>query len=76
MGKKINILHLENQLADAFMIKSLISKGFGSFDYYFIDNETDFIKTLEEKKIDIILSDYELPDFSGSDALLVAKSHS
>ncbi|MCX6268637.1 MAG: response regulator [Bacteroidetes bacterium] len=73
MENKISILHLEDQLADSVIIKSMISKAFGTFDYYFVDDEDSFIKALEEKKIDVILSDYELPDYSGSDALQLAK---
>jgi PAS domain S-box-containing protein len=74
MENKICILHLEDQEADSILIKSLISKGFDSFDYYFVDDEASFIKALEERKVDVILSDYQLPDYSGSDALLVAKN--
>lgn len=75
MEDKISILHLEDQVADSILIKALISKWFTSFDYYFVDDEPSFIKALEEKKIDVILSDYELPDYSGSDALLLVKKH-
>ncbi|MEI6436632.1 MAG: response regulator, partial [Bacteroidota bacterium] len=73
MENKISILHLEDQAADSILIKSLISKWFNSFDYYFVDDEATFIKAREAKKIDVILSDYELPDYSGLDALLAVK---
>ncbi len=73
MEDKISILHLEDQIADSILIKSLICKWFSAFDYYFVDDEPGFIKALEEKKIDVILSDFELPDYSGSDALLLVK---
>ena len=73
MEKKISILHLEDQEADSILVKALISKGFSSFDYYLAEDETDFIKALEEKKIDVILSDYQLPDYSGVEALAYAK---
>ncbi len=73
MENRISILHLEDQEADSILIKSLISKWFNSFDYYFVDDEDSFMKALEEKKIDVILSDFELPDYSGSDALLLVK---
>jgi len=74
MKDKISILHLEDQVADSVLIKSLIWKEFPSFDYYFVDNEQNFLLALQEKKIDIILSDYQLPDYSGAEALLVAKN--
>jgi len=74
MEKNISILHLEDQIADSILIKSLISKGLDSFDYYFVDKEADFIEALKEKKIDIVLSDYQLPDYSGADALIFSKN--
>jgi PAS domain S-box-containing protein len=74
MQNLISILHLEDRQADSILIKSEIRKGFASFEYYFVDNEVDFLKILLEKKIDIILSDYSLPDYSGSDALSAVKS--
>ncbi|MEI7725483.1 MAG: response regulator [Bacteroidota bacterium] len=73
MENKISILHLEDQVADSILIKSMISKWFSSFDYHFVDDEASFVKALEEKKIDVILSDFELPDYSGSDALLLVR---
>ena len=74
MKTNIAILHLEDQLADSILIKTLISKGLKSFDYFLVDDETTFLKVLAEKKIDIILSDYQLPDYSGGEALNVAKN--
>ena len=74
MKNKISILHLEDQSADSILVKSLISKEFSSFDYYLVDNEKDFLLALKEKKIDIILSDFQLPGYSGSEALIVAKN--
>ena len=75
MENKISILHLEDQEADSFLIKSIIGKWFNSFDYYFVDDEPGFIQSLKEKKIDIILSDFEIPGYSGSDALLHVRKH-
>ncbi|MCX6252850.1 MAG: PAS domain S-box protein [Bacteroidetes bacterium] len=75
MEKKISILHLEDQEEDSVLVKALISKGFSSFDYYFAEDEKDFIEALQEKKIDVILSDYQLPDYSGEEALVFAKNY-
>ena len=46
MDKNISILHLEDQEADSILVKSLISKWLHTFDYYFVDDEADFIKAL------------------------------
>jgi PAS domain S-box-containing protein len=45
------------------------------FDYFFADNEQDFIFLIKNQNIDIILSDYHLPDYSGTEALIFAKSN-
>ena len=73
MPMNISILHLEDLEADSILVKSLISKGFSSFDYYFVEDEAGFLKALEENNIDIILSDYQLPDYSGAEALIASK---
>ena len=51
MEKLIQILHLEDGQADSILIRSEISKGFSSFEYYFADNESDFLTILKEKNI-------------------------
>ena len=75
MKSKISILHLEDQEADAILIKFYISKGLDNFDYYFVDDENDFIVALKERQIDLILSDYQLPDYSGMEALNFVKTN-
>ncbi len=75
MNKKINILHLEDQEADAILIKSYLTNACDINEYYVVDDEDDFEKVLKEKKVDIVLSDYELPDYSGLEALQLVKNH-
>jgi signal transduction histidine kinase len=73
MGKKIKILHLEDSLNDSELIRSLIDSGEICNDYFLADNEKDFLKILETENIDIILSDYSLPDYNGNEALKVTR---
>jgi len=73
MNKKIKILHLEDSLKDSEIIRSIIEDGEIGHDYFLADNEIDFINFLETETIDIILSDYSLPDYNGNDALKVAR---
>jgi PAS domain S-box-containing protein len=70
----IKILHLEDNLNDAQLVMAMLKKANVEFDYFFTDNEKEYLFFLENQQIDIILSDYHLPDFSGTDALLIAKS--
>lgn len=72
--KPIRILHLEDSPADAQLIQAMLKKSKVEFEYFFADNENDFNSILENQQIDIILSDYNLPDYSGTEALLLAKN--
>ena len=71
----IKILHLEDSLADAHLVQVMLKKSKVDFEYLFADNEKDYLSHLENNQIDIILSDYNLPDYSGTEALQVAKSN-
>jgi PAS domain S-box-containing protein len=73
MDHTINILHLEDDLNDSLFIKLWLNKENLDFNYLLADNEADFRNHLSNQKIDIILSDYNLPDYSGADALLLIK---
>ena len=73
MDKKIKILHLEDSLKDFELIHSIIESGEIEHDYFLTDNEKDFVNILETENIDIILSDYNLPDYDGNEALKSAK---
>lgn len=73
MNKKIRILHLEDSQKDSELIHSLIKSGEIEFDYFFTDNEKDYLHILEKENIDLILSDFSLPDYNGNDALKVAR---
>ena len=73
MNKKIKILHLEDSLKDSELIRSTIEIGGIGYDYFLVDNEKDYLKILETEKINIILSDFSLPDFNGEEALKVVR---
>ncbi len=69
----IKILHLEDDVTDSMLIKIQLQKDHIKFEYFFADNELDFLKFLNTQHIDIILSDYNLPGYSGSEALNFVK---
>lgn len=73
MKKKIKILHLEDSSNDSELIRTLIEIGKIEHYYFLADNEKDFRNILETEDIDIILSDYNLPDYNGSEALRLSK---
>ncbi len=74
MDNPIHILHLEDRLTDSFLIESALKKEFPSYEYYLADNEKDFLEILAMKQVDVILSDFDLPGYSGSEALEIVKS--
>jgi len=73
MNKKIKILHLEDSPKDSELIQSIIDIEDIDYEYFLVDNEEDYIATLRNQAIDIILSDFSLPDFNGSEALKISK---
>lgn len=73
MNKLINILHLEDSYKDSELIQSIIESGKIAHQYFFADDEKKYIQILETENIDLILSDYSLPDYDGKKALKFAK---
>ena len=77
MNKKTKILHLEDSVNDAELIRTIIDNGGIGQDYILTDSKKEFFKILETQDIDIILCDYSLPDIDGNEALnYVKKNHS
>ncbi len=72
MKRKIKILHLEDSYKDSELIKSLIESGEIEHEYFVVENEKDYINILETENIDLILSDYSLPEYNGNEALKIA----
>lgn len=73
MNKMINILHLEDSYKDSELIQSIIESGAITHQYFLADDEKKYIQLLETENIDLILSDYSLPDYDGIKALKFAK---
>ncbi len=73
MDKKIKILHLEDSANDAELIHSLIEYGKIEHDYFLAETENTFLNFLETENINIILSDYSLPEYNGNEALKAAR---
>jgi signal transduction histidine kinase len=51
----------------------MIESGGIVHDYFLADNEKDYLNVLENENIDIILSDFSLPDYDGNEALKFAR---
>jgi len=70
----IKILHLEDDESDSQFAQIWLKKEGLVYDYFFADNEKTYREILSTQNIDIILSDYHLPGYSGLDAMLLAKT--
>ena len=75
MKDKIGILHLEDSFKDSELINAAIEKVKIEYNYFLADNENDFLNFLGRENIHIILSDYNLPNYDGNEALRVAREN-
>ena len=74
MEQPLNILILEDNPSDAELIKVTLKKaGIKSNNLFVVDNKADYKKTIENEELDIILSDYSLPQFDALSALEITK---
>ncbi len=72
MNNVVSVLHLEDSEKDSVLIRSLLDCG-GIFNKYFwAVNENEFVRILETEQIDIILCDYNLPEYDGKEAMILA----
>ncbi|MBC8383874.1 MAG: response regulator, partial [Candidatus Cloacimonetes bacterium] len=73
MEKGLKILILEDDPSDAELIKYELRKTNKEFESRVVQDEENFLKELETFQPDLILSDYSMPQFTGLDALEIAK---
>ena len=73
MKKELKILILEDNPSDAELIKLELKKTNKEFESRVVQDEENFLKELETFQPDLILSDYSMPQFTGLDALEIAK---
>jgi PAS domain S-box-containing protein len=70
--KKI-ILHLEDSPEDAELIENLLRRSELIFDLHLVSERSSFEESIKSIKPDVILSDFDLPEFDGFDALTMSK---
>jgi PAS domain S-box-containing protein len=73
MKKLLKILIVEDNLSDAKLIKLELRKTNKEFESRIVQDEKNFLNELENFQPDLILSDYSMPQFTGLDALDIAK---
>lgn len=75
IGKKLRLLIIEDSEYDAELMVHLLRKNNVDLDYHLITSSQQMKSHLSEFKYDIVISDFNLPGFSGIDALKIAKDH-
>ncbi len=69
----IRILLLEDNPVDAELVENELREAGFVFNSKLVENKQSYIKALQNFYPDIILSDYDLPSFSGAEALQIRK---
>jgi signal transduction histidine kinase len=76
MKPNLHILLLEDDVADAELVKYALGQSGLPHLLERVDGREDFLRSLEQDKPDLILSDYHLPGFDGLEALDLARERS
>lgn len=71
--KEINILHLEDEVMDAYLVKKILERAMLKFHVTVICDKDAFISALYTGKYNIILADHSMPQFTAMDALQIMK---
>lgn len=74
MEKKLRILLLEDRVSDANLVEFELQEAGIAYTAKRVMTEKDFVMALEDFSPDIILSDYDLPQYDGTAALAEAKA--
>jgi CheY-like chemotaxis protein len=73
MKSKLRILHLEDDPADAELVQETLAIEGIDCLVTRVENEADFIASLQQGSFDLIFADYTLPAFDGLSALKIAR---
>jgi CheY-like chemotaxis protein len=78
--KKVSILFLEDIENDMLLILHELERRNMIVNYQRIETKNEFLSAIEDQNWDVIISDYNLPQFSGLEALRIlqernTKSH-
>ena len=76
MEKELHILILEDVATDAKLMELELGRANVSFLSKRVETREDFIRELHDFAPDLILSDYRLPSFDGSEALTIVTKES
>ena len=73
MSQILRILHLEDNPADALLVRDLLEHDGLVVDICHVSQRDEFLQALPTVKWDVFISDYKLPNFTGLDALKIVR---
>jgi signal transduction histidine kinase len=75
MKSPLHILHLEANPNDAERVRSALAEGGIACSIRRVDSRADFMTALENGEIDLVLSDFAPPGFTGMEAVEIVRDH-
>jgi PAS domain S-box-containing protein len=77
MNPPLRILHLEDNLADALLVRDQLADDGLAAEIRHVSTRDEFTQALSAGKWNLVISDYKLmlPDFDGMDALKMVREH-
>ena len=72
-GRKLDILFLEDDECDASLVEFALRSGGLEFTQRRAGGRSAFVRALDERIPDVVLADYNLPDFDGRAALKLVR---
>jgi PAS domain S-box-containing protein len=73
MKTTLRILNLEDDTKDSELNEAMLSARWPHCELMRVDTRGDFISALEQEDLDLIISDYTMPNFNGLEALAIAR---
>ena len=73
MSQPIRILHLEDNPADALLVRDSFAEQGLAVEVKDVSSREEFLQAVQEEQWDLVLSDFRLPGFNGLDALKIVR---
>ena len=73
--QSLRLLLIEDFEADAFLIREVLNTGGYNVVAERVEDSAGMLKALREQEFDVVISDYNLPAFSGKEALMLMLEH-
>jgi signal transduction histidine kinase len=72
---QLRVLHVEDNGLDAELVAQSLRKGGFAVSAVVVQDEARFVERLQSHRPDIVIADYNLPQWTGMEALIVLRRH-